>query len=125
MKKTKEGRLQRIKIIKNFLVNGGVRDRSVIKFYCKEFDIAESTLYRDFEEARQQLFGDNADFKKDFKKTLSSRLEFLYDSTLESRDYKEARQNIVTLAKLWGLNEPDELKLTDNEIKFTFGDAKS
>jgi hypothetical protein len=100
MKKTKEGRLQRIKIIKNFLVNGGVRDRSVIKFYCKEFDIAESTLYRDFEEARQQLFGDNADFKKDFKKTLSSRLEFLYDSTLESRDYKEARQNIVTLAKL-------------------------
>jgi hypothetical protein len=57
-------------------------------------------LYRDFEEARQQLFGDNADFKKDFKKTLSSRLEFLYDSTLESRDYKEARQNIVTLAKL-------------------------
>ena len=56
MKKTKEGRLQRIKIIKNFLINGGVRDRDVIRFYCKEFDIAESTLYRDFEEARQQLF---------------------------------------------------------------------
>ena len=121
----KEAKQRRVNIIKNYLLDGGVRDRNIIMFYAKQFDVCESSIYKDFADAKSQLFNENPTFKSNFKNLLSSRLEFLYDTNVDIEDYKEARQNIVTLAKLWGLNEPDELKLTDSEIKFTFGDAKS
>ena len=69
------------------------------------------------------IFTDIPTFKKEMKKVMSGRLEHLYDLTLTSGDYKEARQDLVSLAKLWGLNEPDEVKVTDTEIKFNFGDV--
>ena len=51
-------------------------------------------------------------------------MEELYDLTKQNGDFKESRQGLATLAKLWGLNEPDELKVTDTEIKFTFGNGE-
>ena len=123
--KDRELKRQRIQIIKNFLLSGNVRNKAVINLYAKEWGLHTDTIYHYFAEARNQIFSDIPTFKKEYKKILSGRLEELYDLTKQNGDFKEARQNIVTLAKLWGLNEPDELKLTDNEIKFTFGDAKS
>ena len=60
----------------------------------------------------------------EYKKIISGRLEELYDLTKQNGDFKESRQGLATLAKLWGLNEPDELKVTDTEIKFTFGNGE-
>ena len=121
--KDRELKRQRVQIIKNFLLSGNVRTRAVIELYAKEWGWHPDTIYHYFEEAREQIFSDIPTFKKEYKKIISGRLEELYDLTKQNGDFKESRQDLATLAKLWGLNEPDELKVTDTEIKFTFGDV--
>ena len=114
---------ERLKLIKEYLLQGNIRTPESVNKFAEEFNCDKSLIYKYFQEVNAEIFKDYPSFKSDYKKLIAARLEELYDKTTQVRDYKEARQNLTQLCKMYGLTDPEEHKIVDTTIKFTFGDV--
>lgn len=114
---------ERLKLIKEYLLQGNIRTPESVTKFAEQLNCDKSLVYKYFQEANAEIFKDYPSFKNDYKKLIAARLEELYDKTTQVRDYKEARQNLTQLCKMYGLTDPEEHKIMDTTIKFSFGDV--
>lgn len=114
-------KVERLKLIKEYLLQGNIRTPESVSKFAEQFNCNKGLIYKYFQEVNAEIFKDYPSFKNDYKRLIAARLEELYDKTNQSRDYKEARQNLTQLCKMYGLTDPEEHKIVDTTIKFSFG----
>lgn len=119
--KTKETKAARIAEIREFLLQGNIRTPLIIAEFAERFGCGTDLIYKYFQEVNNEIFGDLSTFKDQYKLLIAARLEELYDKTKAVSDFKEARQNLAQLSKMYGLDAPTEVKVESTNIKFNFG----
>lgn len=108
----------RISTISEMVVKGYTRDK-IIRYASAEWKVSERTTDTYLKKAWDKIHkSTNYDLKQEV--TLQrARFEDLYSKNYNIQDYRECRQVLDSLAKLLGVNKPDQHEIdTNNKHSF-------
>lgn len=120
-----------IEELKTFYFKGGfgIVDKSVKEYLADKFNYSYEYICVLDLEFRKYYFGKN--FKEAVKTSVVSRLEYLYNKSIEEDDkgridIRNAREILADISRMYGLNEQkQEIEINKKEIKFNIDGVKN
>jgi predicted DNA-binding protein YlxM (UPF0122 family) len=115
-------RFNRVNEVKTLMLQGC--STSQIAKYCEDkYNLGQTALYDYIKQAKQLMIDDfhkTTDFEA-FKAEIYSRLEDLYQKSMDIDDFKECRNILKDIREMLGVNAPTKTDLTTNgkEIQST------
>jgi hypothetical protein len=122
-------RFNRVNEVKTLMLQG-CSTSQIIEYCGINFKVEKAVVYNYITEAKQLMIDDfhkTTDFEA-FKAEIYSRLEDLYQKSMDIDDFKECRNILKDIREMLGVNAPTKTDLTTNvkEInerpKFVFVD---
>ena len=102
------------------LLSEGKSRQEIQTIIKDEFGVSQSTLNADFLAALQELKNNQETFVAEVKSVIIDRFELLWQKAIDSKDYKTAVKVLSEQAKLFGLNEPSKIDISDGTFTITF-----
>ena len=109
---------KRIDFILENIAKGVTIRRYLSKKTQEKFNISESQFSLDLAKAYRYLMDDLKVKRKQKANEIIFRLENLYNKNYNIQDYRECREIIETIAKLYGIGKEEEKKI-ENKIVVT------
>jgi transposase len=98
----------------------GKRNKEIVSYIAKKYDIGERTVYNYIRKAKEQKDEDAKEYRDAALSEQVSQLRNLYEKNYKIQDFKECRGVLGQMSLLLGLNQPikTESKIEHIEVNF-------
>jgi hypothetical protein len=98
----------------------GKRNKEIVSYIAKKYDIGERTVYNYIRKAKEQKDEDAKEYRDVALSEQVSQLRNLYEKNYKIQDFKECRGVLGQMSLLLGLNQPikTESKIEHIEVNF-------
>jgi|AntRauTorcE11897_2_1112592.scaffolds.fasta_scaffold14956_5 transposase-like protein len=98
----------------------GKRNKEIVSYIAKKYDIGERTVYNYIRKAKEQKDEDAKEYRDVALTEQVSQLRNLYEKNYKIQDFKECRGVLGQMSLLLGLNQPikTESKIEHIEVNF-------
>ena len=98
----------------------GKRNKEIVSYIAKKYDIGERTVYNYIKKAKEQKDEDAKEYRDVALTEQVSQLRNLYEKNYKIQDFKECRGVLGQMSLLLGLNQPikTESKIEHIEVNF-------
>lgn len=105
---------ERIESIRDEMLKGMVSRVDLLQFITKNYKVSEPQADKDIARAKELIKEAITNTERDFLIAQSiERLNNLYYKNYRLQDYRECRQLVVEINKMFGLNAPEKLEVKD------------
>lgn len=92
----------------------GKRNKDIVSYIAKKFDIGERTAYNYIKKVKEQKDDDAKEYRDEALSDQITKLKNLYEKNYKIQDFKECRGILETMAKLLGVNAPEKSEMILN-----------
>lgn len=113
-KPTEIERINRVRIVEEMIVKGCGRNY-ILQFCSENFDVGDRCSDNYIKEAKKRILSDfkKSDDKRDMKAEMMARFQDLYRKNYTIQDFRECRNIISDIRKMFGLDEAEKFELNN------------